>query len=134
MNLYKQYKTNAQEEKDGIIMDHGDGTKFMVARAGGANKRYSRALRKLTLPHRRAIQTETISDAKAREIQIDAFIAACLRGWEGVSDAEGNKLECTPENAKKLFTDLPDLFDILNEDAAKASLYREASLEEDAKN
>lgn len=134
MSLYKQWNTNKEEEKDGLIMDHGDGVKFLVARAGGANKRYLRTLRKLSKPMLRKIQTKTATPEELRELTMDTFIAACLRGWEGVSDEEGKVMECNPENAKKLFTDLPDLFDALQEDAQEAALYRDTELEEDAKN
>ena len=64
----------------------------------------------------------------------EVFVKSILLGWENITDAEGKKMDFTERNAMKLFNDLPDIYEDLFEQSSKASLFREASMEEDAKN
>lgn len=144
--LYAQYETNPTWELQGIFFEAGeivdvvDGQKvrkpirFRIARAGGANSAFAKALERESKQHKRAIQTKTLSNEKANEIYLRAFIAGCLLGWENVRDKKGNELTYTFDTALKLLTDLPDLFNDLREAANDAALYREADLEHDLGN
>jgi hypothetical protein len=139
MSLYKQFATNTDLEKRGIYLDFGPNskgqpTRFLVARAGGANSAYLKAMEHKVKPIKRQIQNETIELAQIERLTMEVYCQTVVLGWEGVEDAEGNPLPHSYENAVKLFTDLPDLFKDIQEQAAKSALFRQALLEADSGN
>lgn len=138
MSLYKQFATDKNAEKDGVLLDYTTDTKrpcrFRVARMSPTNQRYAARLRALTKPYERQIALDTLPPEKTREIQVNVFVDAILLGWEGVTDENGVDLPFSRENARKLFADLPDLFDDLQGQASRAATFRAADLEDAAKN
>lgn len=139
MNLYDQFETNSQCESDGLYIDYGKNDKgedirFKIARAGGKNTAFAKSMERHTKPIRRLIDMNLLAPAKAEEITRKVFIESVLKGWEGVQDKAGANIPFTAENAERLFSELPDLFINLQEQARDASIFREAINEEDAKN
>lgn len=139
MNLYKLFKTDENLETDGIFIEYGetdDGkpVRIRIARAGGKNTAFTKALEKATRPHRKAIQSGSMDNATADRLYRDVFADTVVLGWENVTGPDGKPLEFNKENVLKLFQDLPDLFQDLREQAANAALFREAVLEEDLGN
>ena len=133
MNLYKMFKTSEYNEKEGIFIELAPGVKFKITRIGGSNKKYQEMFANLTRPYKRLIDSGNLQNDMARKLLITAFTEAALVGWEGVTDAAGNPLEYTKENATKLFTDLPDLFDTLNTEASNAQNFKDEEVESIAK-
>jgi hypothetical protein len=134
MSTYRTFKTDPGLETSGITIDYGSAGKFRIARAGGSNKRFNKKFAQLTRPHRRAIAAQAMDDDLADGLMMDAFIESSLLGWEGVTGEDGQALEFTKDNARKLFRDLPDLFrDLLNE-AQNIALFRRSLLETEAGN
>lgn len=131
---YATYKTDQSKEKTGVVIDLGESGKFTVARAGGANKDWSKKIASATKPVRRQIQAETIDSALVDKIVIEAFVDTVLKDWSGVTGREGAPLAFTRDNAIALFTDLPDLFQELNKVANDAATFRDVILEVDSKN
>lgn len=131
---YAAFKNNETLETKGIILDLGEAGKFRIARAGGANQSFNKTVARLTKPIRRAIQTETIDQKTADKVMVDAYVESVLLGWEGVTGPDGQPLEYNKENATKLFTDLPDLFQEIMLMASRATLFREDVKEADAGN
>lgn len=134
MGTYGAFKTNAELEKRGIRFDLGSAGKFDLARAGGANTAFAKRFEALTKPHRRAIQTGTLDEEVASGILAQVYAEQVVRGWEGVTDENGNELAFTTENCIKLLKDLPDLFSTLRQCAEDASAYRDAVREADSGN
>lgn len=139
MSLYSAFKTNPDYEKNGIEIQYGENSKgadivFRIARAGGANQAFNKAMEVATKPYRRQIQNGTFDNKTADKLYMDVFIQTVLLGWEGVEDSEGKEMKFTTENAKKLFTDLPELFSDLRDQAANMSLFRQQELAEDLGN
>ena len=139
MSLYSQFETNREIEKTGIILDYGFNSKkqpiqIRIARAGGANERYSKLLELRTKPYRRQIQNETLDNAVAEKITKEVYAQTVVLGWNGVEDRDGNDMPFTQENCVKLFTDLPDLWSDVQSQSTRASLFRAEILEADAKN
>ena len=134
MSTYETFKTSVKLETEGIILDYGPAGKYIVARAGGANKKFVKRISKLTTPHRKAIQANRLDDETGEAILMNAFVDTCLFDWEGVTGPDGEPLPFNRENAMKLFTDLPDLWRELREDAQNASLYRDEVQEADSGN
>jgi len=139
MSLYKQFKTDEKYEVDGINIEYGTGTNnkpitFRIARAGGSNQKYLKLLESRTKPYRRQLQNDSLDLKVAEKIFLEVFVDSVLLGWENVEDAAGVPLAFTRDNAIKVFTDLPDLYNDLREQAAKSSLFRAEIKEVDAKN
>lgn len=139
MSLYTQFETDREIEKTGIVLDYGFNSKkqpiqIRIARAGGANERYSKLLELRTKPYRRQIQNETLDNAVAEKITKEVYAQTVVLGWTGVEDRDGNEMPFTQENCVKLFTDLPDLWSDVQSQSTRASLFRAEILEADAKN
>lgn len=146
MSLYRQFKSDANLEKTGILIQYGfvqkpDGQpdlerpiSFRIARAGGSNTPYHKRVEAKVKPYRRQIQTETIDPKVAENLMLEVFCETVLLGWENVQDENGQDIEFTKDNAMKLFTDLPDLYKDLQEQANKAALFRAEIREGEAGN
>ncbi len=146
MSLTASYKTNQTKEVNGITVCKGrnaDGSKieFILARMSKANKRYMAALEKVNAEHKTAIDRGRMKGDEAEEIFMAVFVKTVLLGWNNVllSDVTGNKEDkgfapFSAENATKLFKNLPDLYEDLQTDAQKATLFQDAEMEEKAKN
>lgn len=139
MSLYTQFETDREIEKTGIVLDYGFNSKkqpiqIRIARAGGANERYSKLLELRTKPYRRQIQNETLENAVAEKITKEVYAQTVVLGWTGVEDRDGNEMPFTQENCVKIFTDLPDLWSDVQSQSTRASLFRAEILEADAKN
>ncbi len=145
MSLRDQFKTNPDKELNGVEVTYGenkDGSvpTFILARAGKANRRYQAALQKAMRPHQRSMQLGTLAPEKADEIYRDVFISTLLMGWNNVKTGDiedsndNSNAPFTAENAVKLFELLPDLYDLLVEQSGTASLFRDETNEEAAKN
>ena len=129
-DLYKLFKGATNLETEGVWFEIAEGVKFLMARAGGANKKYNRVFQSLMKPHMRAYRNGTLDDAVSNKIMRQAFAKGVLLDWEGVQDESGNTLEFSYDNAMKLFTDLPDLFDALFDEAGKLGNYTLKEMED----
>jgi hypothetical protein len=134
MDLYKQFKMNEVCEKDGITLDYGDGVEIKIARAGGANKKYTKAIERMARKYRRQIQLSTLAEDVAKKLWINIYAETIVLNWKGVKDENGKKLSFSKDNCVKLFTDLPDLFADIQAQAQNLDLFRNEIREIDAKN
>lgn len=137
---YQMFKTDSNLEKDGIKLNYGPFWIY-VARAGGANKKFQKMLEARLKPYRRAIQTETLDESIAATILREVFAEGVVLGWgseqfgEGrMPDDKGKEMPFSVENVIKLFTDLPELYRDVQEQASKVSLFRASNIEEDVGN
>lgn len=139
MSLYKQFKTDNNLEKEGILLEYGTNSQgnpicIRVARAGGGNVAYAKRMEARVKPYRRQIQNETMETALIDRILKEVYAETVVLGWENVEDEKGDPLPFSTENCIKLFDDLPDLFKDIQEQSQRAALFREELREADAKN
>lgn len=139
MSLYSQFKTNNNLEREGIVLQYGDNAEgkpicIRIARAGGANSQYSKLMEARVKPYRRQIQNETIERTMVEKMLREVYAETIVLGWENVTDEEGKELPFTVQNCIKLFEDLPDLFQDIQDQSQRAALFREEVLEADSKN
>jgi len=134
VNLYTAFATNKDVEQDGVIVKYGDGISFRIARAGGSNSAFSKRYEVLMRPYRRLVQAGQMDTEVQADIMRQLYAETVVRSWEGVTDRDGNALQFSVDNCKKVFADLPDLFDDIVSHSMNASLYREELREADAKN
>jgi hypothetical protein len=137
--LYEQFSTDSDLEKNGIVLMYMPNSKgipieIRIARAGGANKAYLRALEIKSRPYRKLIDTGMMDVTVANDIMRDVYAETIVLGWENVEDRDGNPLPYTKENCKKLLKDLPVLYDDIVEQAQRISLFKRAEIEDDSKN
>jgi len=129
MSVYKTFGTDRNIEKTGVWLEYGKNSKdqpirIRIARAGGANDAYNKRIEAKTRPVRRQIQTETLPPDQLKEIVMQVFAETVVLSWENMEDADGNDLAFTRENVIKVFTDLPDLFLDVQEQANRTVLFR----------
>lgn len=141
MSLYKQFKTNAEKEAEGVEIEFNEATNddgsvptFTISRMGKSNKRYTKALEAATRPYRRQIELGTMKNEVAEEIFLNVFVDTVLKGWKNVRDENGAELPFGKQTAVKLFQDLPEVYERLQEEAKQSANFRDLALEEEAKN
>jgi len=139
MNLYNAFKTNGDLEKEGVWLEYGDNqggkpVRILIARAGGKNTAFAKALEKATRPYRKALQLGTLDNSVADRLHREVFAKTVVKGWENVEGPDGELMTFTEENVIKLFTDLPDLFADVREQANSVAIYREEVRESDLGN
>jgi hypothetical protein len=129
MSLYNTFETDKSLERDGIVLDYGFNSKnqpvqIRIARAGGANTKFAKALEYKMKPYKRAIVNDTMDNKVAEKLLIETYAESVILGWEGVEDRQGNDLEFNKENVVKVLTDLPDLFLDIQQQSQKSALFR----------
>ncbi|MBW2636057.1 MAG: hypothetical protein JRC86_00780 [Deltaproteobacteria bacterium] len=138
----KMFKTANALETHGIDIEYGESLQIKVARAGGANKKFTKTLTRLTKVHRAAIAHGIITDEVADGIVLQAYAETVILNWSGVmkdiltdddADAE-TALECTVENIIAVMKALPDLFADIQKVSQELATFRAETMEQDAKN
>ncbi len=145
MSMFKSFKTDTSLEQKGVVIEYDD-FRVTIARSGGSNKKYAKALEAKTRPIRRAIETDTLGEERGRAILHEVFAEAVVLNWEtrigieeddwevGIESPEGGILPFTKENVIKTFQLLPDLFQDLQAQSNKISLFRGQDQEDAAGN
>lgn len=130
MPLFEDYATNHDVESEGAVRDFGDFW-IKLARAGGSNKKYSKALRKTTAPYNRAIDLGKLPDELANKLMVTVYAEAVVLDWggDGMVDPDGQPLPCTKENVVRVLTELPDLFAEVRKAAEGMELFQQANRE-----
>lgn len=142
-NPFDMFQTDRSKEAEGIVLNYSDVFWIKITRAGGSNEHYKRILTEKLKPFRRAIQTETIDEAASARLLREAVAEGIVMDWgTGIYPAgagsipgrDGTPIPFNVQNAVQLFTDLPDLFNDVYEQANKVSLFRATETEADAGN
>lgn len=147
---YALFKTDPVKEQQGVVINYGDEAWFRIARAGGANKAYLKAMADRLKPFRRQIQTETMDEKVGEQLVMEVFVDTVLLGWgskvpdpehEGgtidapyIEDPDGKRLDFDRDNAIKVLTDLPELYRELRAESERLGTFTAVVKEADAKN
>lgn len=139
-SMYEAFRTDKEAERNGIIVDYGE-FRITVARAGGANKQYQKALEVRTRPLRRAIDSGSLDNERSTEILRQVYAQTVVRNWEvknedgewvpGIEGPEGDLVPFNRDNVLTTFNALPDLFSDLMQQAQSHALFT-AKLREEA--
>jgi hypothetical protein len=139
--LFSQFKTNSIKEETGVNVEfaeaqNDDGTipTFKLCRMGKSNKAYSKALESATRPYRRQVELGTMKNEVAETIFMNVFVDTILRSWENVKDENNGEIPYSKDAAISLMTQLPDVYERLQEEAKIAANFRDFAIEEEAKN
>jgi hypothetical protein len=124
-NPYELFSTNKELEAGaGVALDYPGFTIF-INRAGGANKKFAKALDTRMKPHRQRFERGMLDEETSLKLLVEAYAEGVVVGWEDVKDKNGKNMEFNFDNCVKLLTDLPDLFADIQEQASNVSLFRE---------
>lgn len=139
MSLFDTFETDENVEKEGLFLNYGknrDGTDICIkiARAGGSNTAYHKAINRKMKPYARQYQAGVMDVEVQAKILKEAFAETVVIGWEHVQEKDGTEIQFSRENCIKLFDRLPDLFVDIQEQATKSTLFRNEVLEGDSKN
>jgi hypothetical protein len=139
--LFKQYKTNSAKEAEGVEIEfpeaqNDDGTipTFIISRMGKSNKAYSKALEAATRPYRRQVELGTMKNEVAETLFMGVFCDTVLKGWKNVQGEDGAEIPYSKDAAISLLSELPDVYDLLQEEAKLSANFRDSVLETEAKN
>jgi hypothetical protein len=142
-NLFAMYGSDKNLETKGkwiVLGPDENATAFLIARAGGANTKFSKLLAEKLRPWQKLIQhnarkpTQEVLDIITK-MQKETFVEACLLDWRNVRIEEsGENVPYSPEAAFKLFDQLPDLFLDLFNQADQVQTFQHDSLEDEAGN
>lgn len=134
-SLYDQFQTSEDLEVSGVILEYVDsGVEIRVARAGGANKKYLKALERVTKRFRVQIRTDNFGLEHQKLVMQEVYAETVVLGWKGVKDRDDKDMPFSKENCLKLFRDLPALWEDVSEQATSLALFKESINEAQAKN
>jgi hypothetical protein len=126
---YDLFKTDPEIETEGLTLDYGD-FQIRIARAGGANRGFVRALEARLKPYRRQLQSETLDEQVAERILREVYADHVILGWQGMTDAAGKPIAFDRENVLRVLSDLPELFRDIQDQAGRIALFRAKELED----
>lgn len=150
MSLRDEYATDKQAEVAGRWFDLRGGARMLLARAGGANKNFTKVYEAVFRPHRRRMDAKAMPPDETNELLMQVYAKSVVLDWQGVTDrdlhedgeGDGKPVPYSPKACLQLFKALPDLFYQPDSDlplgvfqlASNAGIFRVANREEDAKN
>lgn len=118
---------------DGIWIDWYDGARLKIARLN--NAKHMKISQKLTKPYNNIRHNGgQIPNDKQLEIAAECLGRAILLDWEGLEDDDGKKISYSEEQSIELIKDIPDLADIVTQEASNNENFRAEALENAAKN
>ena len=132
--IYELFTTDKDLERKGFALQYGE-TTFIIARAGGANKKFQSLIERKLRPYRTAINAGTMDEDVAERLLAEAYADSVILAWENVCEPEP---DCTPidftkENVVRVLLALPDLFRDIQEQSQKVSNFLRDGVLEDAK-
>ena len=135
MSFYETFKPDDNlESGKGVDLDYGESGVITIHRAGGSNQKYKRVAAQKLKPFSRQIKLGTADPEVIDRVMAEIYAEAVIIGWKGVKGEDGKNLSFTKENVVKILTDLPDLFEDIQNQAESLSTFRANQAEEIAKN
>lgn len=133
--LSKAFKTDPELENKGVWRDHDSGIVARIRRS--TRTEHKKALRRYFKP----FQHVTNLDPKIeQQVKMKAGAEELVADWGmrdkdsdaigPLLDASGEPIECTFENVLAAFTEMPDFFQWVSDEADTFELYRLAAVEE----
>jgi hypothetical protein len=135
LGLYDAYETSAEVEKDGVWLEVTNEARAKIARAGGKNGDYLKAIAAAA----RKSRLSTLSETQAAEVLADVYSKTVVKGWQTLIDGHwrdqietrNGLVNSTPEAVKAVLIDLPDLLTAIKDEAERLENFR-AERKEDA--
>ena len=134
MSIYKELETNKNKESGGIwipICENDDGSecRVKIKRLKASSKEYARLVAKKQR-NKRGIGNRNRKIDEALEIHREVFFELCLVTWENVLDINNKKIPFTKENVLKVLEELPEFFELLQNEASDINNFKDAVSDE----
>lgn len=149
MSLYSTFNSDEALETQGVEVDYGE-FKLNLARAGGANHKFSKVANNKIKPYRRMMEHGTLPQDLDNKLTAEIYAETVILGWwtkrpahedadadgwvNAIEDKDGGLIPATRENVCKTLEALPDLLRAVMEQAQDVSLYRNEDREDDLGN
>jgi len=149
-NPFQMFKTDPTiETTTGVILDYGD-FRCRVARAGGANKRYTKLIEARMKPHSRLLAVGKMDDDVATRILVEVFSETVILDMDvldkekstieapvyipGILCEDGTIIEDNYKNRVEFFLKLEEMFLDVRKQANDFTQFLEAVKEDIVKN
>lgn len=139
MSLYNLFDVNKELETDGFLLDlvDPDGDVhyvFKIARAGGANRKFTKRLQQLLKPHQYAFDRGTMDPETQDKIFVRAISEHIVLGWENINDPSGEPIPYSVDACANLLESLPELREMIYTEANNISNFIDQERVQSAKN
>lgn len=125
------YLTNKTLESEfGVWLKFPGGRRFRVLRAGGANRRFTRAFQTAIRPHRQTMERRGLDVELSDQIMREVYSKHVVIDWEGIKDADGNEVPYSPGAAIQFFAVVPELFAEIATLAQNMATFSQETVEE----
>ncbi len=155
-DLYKLFASDEATEKEGVLLTFGD-VRLLIARAGGANRKFAEVFRDKAKPFRYAIDHGQINEEDSARLMAEVYAETVVIGWESVvrdkdtdevtldakgkpklqkkiKDKDGKLIAFSVENCTRMLIDLPELFREIQMMAQRSENFRKSEEAEDLGN
>ena len=133
ISAFDQFESDVSLEQDGVWVQVGT-MGFKVARAGGDNDEFVKAVSKRFKPYQAALSADTFPKEMAHDLVVGVFVDTVIKDWKDVYGRDKQPIAFSKEAAKQLFIELPNLFMAVQAEAQKLSNFRRENLEAAAGN
>ena len=137
MSIWDMYETDLSKETEGFWYKVNKKISVKLARAGGANLSFTKAMEEKTREHRKrggAFEGNSVDVELATDLMKRAFAETIILDWKGFTTKDGKTVIYSAKVAYKLMVDLPDLFNELRDAAGEAANYRIEDIQDDVGN
>lgn len=124
MNIYDAFETDVNCIRDGVWFDIEFPRGVVIARIKCRPMDATLNLEYQALLAEHALLPVPSSEEEKDERTAELFSRCCIVDWQDVTDRNGNPMACTPENIRKLVTDLPKVADVVLVNARRWEHYR----------
>ncbi len=137
MSIWDMYETDLSRETEGFWYKVNKKISVKLARAGGANLAFTKAMEEKTREHRKrggAFEGDRVDVELATDIMKQAFSETIILDWKGFTNKAGKNVPFSPKVAYETMVALPDLFHDLRDAAGEAANYRIEDIQDDVGN
>lgn len=113
MGLFKTYETDKKLELEGVVFTPDSNTAITVARGGGANVHFAKALERKSKPLRRQIEAGILDLELDRKMMAEVYAETIIKNWETLITVKGKPslvqgIEANPEAPEGTYSHAPD--------------------------
>jgi hypothetical protein len=137
MSIWDLYETDMSKETEGFWYRVNKKVSVKLARAGGANMSFSKAMEEKTRDHRKrggAFEGNKVDVELATDLMKQAFAETIILDWKGFTSKAGKTVAYSPKAAYEMMVALPDLFNELRDAAGEIANFRIEEIQEDVGN
>lgn len=113
MGLFKTYGTDKKLELEGVVFTPDSNTAITIARGGGANVQFAKALDRKSKPLRRQIDAGILDLELDRKMMAEVYAETVIKNWETLITVKGQPvlvpgLEADPDAPEGTYSHVPD--------------------------